>query len=54
MFMVHRPTGIHVEGEVPPGNYSKKEMRKKRENLIQTLFLKLELEVAKELKVGGR
>jgi len=54
IFLIHRPTGIRVEGEVPPGNYSKNDMREKRENLKQSLFLKLEKEVAKKLKISGR
>ncbi len=54
IFLIHKPTGTRVEGEVPPGNYSKKEMKQKRENLQQSLLVKLESEVAKKLKIRGR
>ncbi len=54
IFLIHKPTGVRVDGEVPPGNYSKKEMRMKRENLIKALFLTLEVKVAKKLRVKGR
>ena len=54
IFLIHKPTGIRVKDEVPPGNYSKKEMMQLRDNLKQSLFLKLEYEVAKKLKISGR
>ena len=54
VFLTHVPTGIKVEGQVPPGNYSKKEMKQKRDALAQLLFQKLEILVAKQLKVKGR
>jgi len=54
IFLTHEPTGLRVEGEVPPGNYSKKEMQKEREILKNTLFQELEWLVAKQLKVKGR
>ncbi|WP_139209146.1 hypothetical protein [Aquisalimonas asiatica] len=54
VFLTHLPTGIKVEGEVPPGNYSKKEMQQKRAELKQELFLKLEVLVAKKLNIKGR
>lgn len=54
IFLTHEPTGIKVEGEVPPGNYSKKEMQKKREELKQILFMKLQGQVAKILNIKGR
>jgi protein subunit release factor A len=54
IFLTHTPTGIRVEGEVPPGNYSKKEMQKKRGELKESLFLKLENMVAEHLGISGR
>lgn len=54
LFMTHQPTGIRVEGEIPAGHYSKKEMQQKRDALMQTLFQALERLVAKRLKIRGR
>ncbi len=54
VFLVHEPTGIKVEGEVAPGNYSKKEMQQKRHELQHSLFKKLEQQVAKKLNIKGR
>lgn len=54
MFLEHLPTKIKVEGEIPSGNYSKKEMQKLRKELEATLFNKLERLVAQKLKVKGR
>ena len=54
VFLVHEPTGMRIEGDVPLGNYSKKEMQKKRETLKKILFQKLELQVAKKLRVKGQ
>lgn len=48
VFLTHMPTGLRVEGQVPAGNYSKKEMQKKREQLKQSLHLELEQLVAKQ------
>lgn len=54
MFLLHKPTDIKVEGKIPAGNYSKKEMQKLRVALEQSLFLELEKLVAKKLKIKGR
>lgn len=54
VFLTHVPTGIKVEGEIPSGNYSKKEMQQKREALKQELFIKLEKQVANKLRIKGR
>ncbi len=53
IYFTHEPTGIRVEGEVPLGNYSKKEMQQKRNELKQFLFQELERQVAKKLKIKG-
>ena len=52
--LTHYPTNLYVEGEIPPGNYSRTEMKKKKEELYNILFQKLEVSVAKHLKVSGR
>lgn len=54
IFLTHEPTKIQVEGDIPPGNYSKREMQQKRNILKQLLFLELERKVAKKLKIKGR
>lgn len=54
VFLKHLPTGITVEGKVPPGHYSKKETQLKREQLKRALFVELESKVAKALSVKGR
>ena len=54
LVLEHHPTGIRVEGEVPAGNYSKNEMRTKKEELQSALFSQLEQLVAKKLKIKGR
>ncbi len=50
----HIPTGVLVSAKVPPGNYSRKEMRRLREQLYQQLFVELEAKVAKHLRIPGR
>ena len=54
VFLTHEPTGTRVEGLVPPGSYSKKEMQQKREMLKLSLFAELENLVARKLNVKGR
>jgi hypothetical protein len=54
IFITHEPTGIRVEGEIPLGHYSKKEMQQMREALKQSLFTELERKVAAKLRVKGR
>jgi hypothetical protein len=54
MTLSHAPTGIQVQGEIPDGRYSKKEMQKLRKDLHERLFLVLESKVAKHLRVSGR
>jgi protein subunit release factor A len=52
--LTHEPTGTKVEGEIPSGNYSKKDMQQKREELQQSLFIQLERLVAKKLNIKGQ
>lgn len=54
IFLKHIPSGIMVEGTVPLGHYSKKEMQLKREQLKQALLIELEGKVAKSLGIKGR
>jgi len=50
----HRPTGIVLRGEIPEGHYSKDEMRKLKDAMIERLKRELERAVAKHLRVPGR
>ena len=52
--LVHRPTGLEVQGEIPAGSFSKKEMQKLREELYRKLFAELEAKVARHLRAPGR
>lgn len=52
--LVHKPTGIKVEGEISSGHYSKKEMQKKRKEMKEALFVVLEKKVVAELNIKGR
>lgn len=54
IFLTHEPTGLRVEGKILPGNYSKKEMRRKQKDLKQSLFKDLEYLVAKKQRIKGR
>ena len=54
LFFKHDPTGIRVEGEIPAGNYSKNEMKEKTKEVERELLSKLELKVAKKLRIRGR
>ena len=50
--LTHGPTGLQVQGEVPPGHYSKKEMQRLRDEQYVKLFLLLEATVRKHLRKG--
>ena len=52
--LIHLPTGITVEGDVPRGNYSRGELKQRRDALYLELFRKLEEKVAKHLRIPGR
>jgi hypothetical protein len=54
LFLKHLPTGIEVQGEVPPGHYSNKQMRDEKDRLWAKLQEQLRLAVAKHLRVPGR
>ena len=45
--MTHTPTGITVRVEVPPGHYSKKQMRTLREKIYRECIEKLTESVGK-------
>ena len=51
---IHNLTGIKVAGEVPPGNYSRNEMRRLKADLSSRLLVELEIKVAKALRIKGR
>ena len=50
--LVHTPTLVKVEGEIPEGHYSKKEMQQKRQLMKETLFIELEKLVARKLSIN--
>ena len=50
----HRPTGITLRGEIPEGHYSRGEMRKLKDALVERLMRELEEAVARRLRVPGR
>lgn len=52
--LYHEPTGICVKGEVPRGNYSRSEMQKLKQELLEELFPQLEKLVAQHLRIPGR
>jgi hypothetical protein len=52
--MIHTPTKIQVEKEIPAGHYSKKEMKQLTEKLKEQLYKELEQKVAKHLRIPGR
>src|SRR5262245_48362760 len=52
--LVHVPTGLEVSGEVPEGNYSRKQMQQARERLFSQLWSQLEFKVARHLRIPGR
>ncbi len=45
LWMIHNPSGIRVNGEIPPGHYSKKEMKALTEDLKTKLLVELEQKV---------
>jgi hypothetical protein len=49
----HELTGISITGQIPTGNYSKKEMQQLRASLYIKLFSDLERQVGKKLKIAG-
>src|SRR4051812_42426907 len=47
MTMRHRPTGVEVAGEVPPGRYTRKEQQRLKAELETRLFEELAAEVVR-------
>lgn len=54
MTVLHRPTGVSVEGWVAEGSYSRKEMQREMETLQQRLVAELQQRVAAHLRIPGR
>ena len=50
LFLKHVPTGIQIEGEVPPGHYSRKVLREKQAQLCNQLLPRLEKRVLDALR----
>jgi len=53
LILTHTPSGVTVEGEIPEGHYSKKEMLALKSNLREKLLKELELKAARALKIKG-
>lgn len=51
--LIHLPSGLEVEGEIPSGNYSQKQMQVEKEKLFNRLWQELEIKVAKHLRLPG-
>ena len=54
MRMEHAPSGLFVEGVIPEGHYSRKEMGRLYDELSARLFRELEAKVARHLRIPGR
>ena len=52
--LLHRPTGIDVDGEIPAGHYSRVEMSKLRDDLTTRLWDELGRKVARHLRIPGQ
>lgn len=50
----HLPTGVEIQGEVPVGHYSNKQMQAEKEVFWNELQEQLRLTVAKHLRLPGR
>jgi hypothetical protein len=50
----HKPTGVRVSGEIPPGTYSRNELQSHVLELRSRLLLELSEAVARELRLSGR
>ena len=51
--LTHAPTGVSVQGTVPRGHYSNRQMRALVEKLRISLLEQLELAVARKLRLPG-
>lgn len=54
ILLQHKPTGIEVRGSLPPGHYTRKEMRRLHQKLYDELYAALEQAVAKALRMPGQ
>ncbi len=54
MTLTHLPTGLSESGGVPGGRYSRGEMSILRDKLFAVLYHRLELAVARHLRIPGR
>jgi hypothetical protein len=52
--VVHLPTHVRSEGEVPLAHYTRAEMKKKKEDLWLKLWLELDEAVAQKLRLPKR
>jgi len=53
VWLEHKVTGIRVEGMVPDGRYTRRELELLEIELRKSLFAELELKVARRLRVPG-
>src|SRR5262249_20934782 len=52
--VLHKPTGVYVRGEVPPGHYSRTEMARLRAALWRVVWRRLAQEVAIHTRMPRR
>lgn len=52
--LLHVPSGVKVNGEIPSGHYNRKQMQKLTLELKGRLAEELKQQVAKKLRVAGR
>ena len=52
--LLHQPAGLEVSGSVPPGHYTRPEMKKLKDELYARLLGELERLVVAKLRVAGR
>lgn len=50
----HLPTQVEVQGEVPPGHYTNRQMQHEKERLWSALQEQLQAAVARHLRLPGR
>jgi hypothetical protein len=50
----HKPTGIEVQGEIPAGHYSNKQIKAEKEKLWKELQEQLRQAVVKQLRLSGQ
>lgn len=52
--LTHAPTGVRVYGEVPKGHYSRQQLARLRQKLLNQLLSELEQKVTAYLRLPGR